>query len=172
MKKEDVQRMLRPDWATDEIIRSHFSDAYRDPHATIVAVHDFASFARVVNAGSRRRMRKDRLERLYQLYLAISKTRLPLASKVLEQFKATVPGYGHVSLFYFVRDIEQLRSAGVVIVSTPILDALRVVEKSREAYQALMEIAQNSDTPHDDPAESSILDYRVNPTPPTVWPNV
>lgn len=167
MKKEDVQRMLRPDWATDEIIRSHFGNASKDPHATLMAVHDFESFSRILNSRFTRRTRKDRLERLYQLYLAISKTRLPLSSKVLEQFKATVPGYGHVSLFYFIADIEQLRSAGIVIISTPILDALQVVEKSRQVHQALF-----PDTHESDLAESSILDYRVSPTPPTVWPNV
>jgi hypothetical protein len=91
---------------------------------------------------------------------------------VLEQFKASVPGYGHVSLFYFICDIEQLQAAGVVIVSTPILDALRTVEKSRQVYRALFPIAQDSAPSQDDPSETSILDYRINPDPPTVWPDV
>lgn len=172
MTKEEISMMLRP--AKDEIIRTHFGQASCDPHATLMAVHDFESFSRVMNARFTRRTRSDRLRRLYQLYLAISKTRLSLSKHLLEQFKRTIPGYEHVSFFYFIQDIEELRSAGIVIVSTPILNALKAVEKNRQALKELQEFDEGSESIFQlhDPLESALIDYRVHQTPPTVWPNV
>ena len=172
MTKEEISMMLRP--AKDEIIRTHFGQASCDPHATLMAVHDFESFSRVMNARFTRRTRSDRLRRLYQLYLAISKTRLSLSKHLLEQFKRTIPGYEHVSFFYFIQDIEELRSVGIVIVSTPILNALKVAEENRQEFHVLQEtgIVNEAFLDLQNTSERSLINHRVHPTPPTVWPNV
>ena len=173
MNEREVWKMLRPIDSVDEIVWSHFGNACQDPHATIAAVNDFASFARIMNSGAKRKMRKDRLEKLYGLYLAISKTQLPLSKEILEKFRQTVPGYERVSLFYFVTDICRLRSAGVVIVSTPIMDALARARASRQFLQAYQRRfgEQDSDSqPDEKTVELQLSNVRSDP--PTVWPDL
>lgn len=175
MTEQELAKKLLSIGGADQILWSHFGNACLDSYATISAVNDFASFERLLNSKQRRKVRKDRLEKLYNLYLAVCKTRLALSKKLLEQFKDTIPGYENVSLFFFLDDICQLVSAGILIVNTPILDALKAVELSRRAHQELRMLAgddSESVNSQEDPAESSILDYRISATPPAVWPNV
>ena len=91
MTEQELAKKLRSIGSADQILWSHFGNACRDPYATISAVNDFASFERLLNSRQRRKVRKDRLEKLYNLYLAVCKTRLAVSKKSLEQFKDTIP---------------------------------------------------------------------------------
>lgn len=170
MKQEDVARRLRPVGAISDALYRRFGEACRDPEATIMAVHDFESFSRVANKWNRRR-RKDKLERLYGLYLAISKTRLALSVELLKRFKDTLPEYKNVSMFYFLEDLKQLSDIGVIIVRAPLLEALRDTNYLLRQHQALLDATKQSGADIAD-MEEMFLDYRIPRNPPSVWPDV
>ena len=147
MNIEDVRRMLIPIDKVGSLEYNNFGDACLDPQATILAVNDFESFKRVFAANSTRKTREDRLQRLYGLYLSLSKVKLTVSKEAIERFKAAVPGYERVSLHYFVKDIKLLVSAGVAILSTPILDAIQRAETSKRALIALQKRATGDAAP-------------------------
>ena len=171
MKPEDISKMLLS--PESEALHRRFGKACTDPQATITAVHDFASFERVARV-QKRRTRIDRLHRLYGLYLAISSTQLPLSVNLLQKFKETLPDYTKVSMSNFLEDIDSLRKMGVVIVRTPLLDALQYAETFKRDYKNLLNAAQRpeSEMSKADKMLEDILDSKINLAPPPVWPNV
>ena len=138
--KKDYRRMLKP-IKVGSLEFNNFGDACRDPQASILAVNDFESFKRVFAASSKRKTREDRLQRLYGLYLSLSKTRLAVSKEAIECFKAEVPGYERVSTSLFVKDILCLISHRVAILSTPVLDAIRSAETLEQQLIALQKRA-------------------------------
>lgn len=170
MKQEDVEKMLRPAHTISDALYRRFGEACRDPEATIMAVHDFESFSRAANKWSRRR-RKDKLERLYGLYLAISKTRLALSVELLKRFKDTLPDYQNVSMFYFLEDLKELSDIGVIIVRAPLIEALTDTAHLIRQHKALLAAANRPDEDVAD-LEEMFLNYRIPRNPPRVWPDI
>lgn len=171
MKRDEVARMLKPrDMLNDKELTlfQRFGEACRDPRATILAVNDFSSFERALNT-ERRKTRKDRLQRLYELYLSISKTQLPLTIEDLTKFKTTLPGYQHASMFYFLQDVCQLHSAGIIIVRTPIINALKFTDEFKRQHMALLKAARRpeSEDSNFDELLERILDSKIQRTPPS-----
>lgn len=147
MKIEDVRRMLIPADKVGSLEYNNFGEACRDPQASIFAVNDFESFKRIIAASSTRKTREDRLHRLYGLYLSLSKARLAVSKEAIERFKATVPGYERVSTHLFVKDILYLINHSVAILSTPVLDAIRIAETAKSELIALQKRAIGKDEP-------------------------
>ena len=141
MNIEDVKRTLIPIDKVGSLEYNNFGDACLDPQATILAVNDFESFKRVFAANSTRKTREDRLQRLYGLYLSLSKVKLTVSKEAIERFKATVPGYEKVSTHLFVKDILCLINHQVAILSTPVLDAIQSAETVKHQLIALQKRA-------------------------------
>ena len=121
MTIQDARRMLTPLDKIGVLEYQNFGEACRDPKAAILAVNDFESFKRVFAERSVRKTREDRLQRLYNLYLALSKVKLVITKESIELFKSTVSGYERVSTHLFVKDILSLINSRVAILSTPTL---------------------------------------------------
>ncbi len=136
MKPEKNEILLREPLSGEMPLVSRFRLVYRDPLATITAVNDFDSFVRICRSNGIRRV--DRMKKLYNLYLAISKTRLNLSMEHLRNFKATVPDYKDVSVSFFLDDIARLAAFGIVIIDTPSLKAI----KAQEEYDRIHEICR------------------------------
>lgn len=134
LKRKEIP--LREPLSGEMPLALRFRTAYRDPCASITAVNDFDSFVRICR--SKRRHRIDRLKKLYNLYLAISKTKLDLSLEQLRDFKATVPDYRNVSISFFLDDIAQLAAIGIVIVDTPNLKAI----EAQEEYDRFKELCR------------------------------
>lgn len=166
MKEEEVRKLLIPYETIDLTMRQHFGNASSDPDAALLAVHDFESFVRVIDR-YKRRIRQDRLRRLYQLYLSISRKRVKLSRENLEGFRREVFGYEKTSFFYFLKDIDILCRAGVIIVSTPILDAIEDVARAKATIQSLRRTAgfTKSQQEVDSAIDDMMLDYRLGRRP-------
>ena len=130
------ERTLREPFMGEMPLAFRFRQAYRDPQASITAVNDFDSFVRIFRSNGRHRI--DRLKKLYNLYLAISKTTLSLSMDQLRAFKATVSGYEKVSITFFLDDLKELASMGIIIVDTPTIKAI----KSQRELDRLREICK------------------------------
>ena len=165
MTINDAKRMLVPLDKVGYLEYQNFGEACRDPRATILAVNDFDSFKRLFSERSTRKIREDRLQRLYSLYLALSKTKLAISRKSIDCFKSTVSGYERASLHYFVTDIKLLVSAGVAILSTPILDAIQSAETVGHQLKTLQKRATGKDSPPEctDSFMESVLKSRIRP---------
>ena len=165
MKRDELARMLKPLDAIgneEAALLQRFGGACRDPNATILAVNDFESFERAYYKGGRK-TRVDRLRRLYGLYLSLSRTHCPLAMKSLQKFKETLPSYRRASMFYFLNDMYELHAAGIIILRTPVIDALKYADSYRRQHQALAKAARihESEWPDFDGWIDKILDSKI-----------
>ena len=148
MTLQDARRMLIPPDKVGVLEYQNFGDACRDPQAAILAVNDFESFKRVFAERSVRKTREDRLQRLYSLYLALSRVKLIITKESIELFKSTIPGYERVSTHLFVKDILCLINHRVAILSTPILDAIQSAETTKSQLIALQKQVTGNEEPH------------------------
>lgn len=169
MTELDILKMLRPSGYGEESLVRRFGEACRDPHATITAVNDLDSFSRVIG-----KRRKDRLRKLYELYISISKTRLALSMENLELFKRSLPSYKRVSMFYFLEDLMILLRHGIILVDTPLLDALEGMKQSKRDFRSLVAAAGRPES--DREKYDALIEHWAGPIeemrPPTVYPNV
>lgn len=122
MTLDELIKMLRKD--VPPILMTRFVPMCLDPRATVSAVHDFDSFRIFWQSVRNPSARSDRMKKLFNLYLAASKTPSAFSLDQLRYLKATVPGYEKVSMSLFLDDIAELISVGVLIVNTPIIDAI------------------------------------------------
>lgn len=129
---------LRNHWSVPQPLYFRFGNACLDPRATIAAVHDFESFTRFWKS-IRNRPRTDRMQKLYNLYLTVSKCESALSNEQLNFLKTITPGYEKVSMTFFLDDLYELASSGIIIVKTPTLAFLKQQEEYNAAIKCLQE---------------------------------
>ena len=122
MTRNELVKMLRKD--APPILMTRFAPICLDPRATVSAVNDFDSFQIFWRSVRNPSARRDRMKKLFNLYLAVSKTPSAFSLEQFECLKTTVPGYEKTSMSFFLDDLAELISVGVLIVNTPILDAI------------------------------------------------
>jgi len=122
MTRNELIKMLRKD--VPPILMTRFAPMCLDPRATVSAVHDFDSFQIFWRSVRNPSARRDRMKKLFDLYLAVSKTHSAFSLDQFRYLKTTVPGYEKVSMSLFLDDIAELISVGVLIVNTPTIDAI------------------------------------------------
>lgn len=125
MNKEVLLRRMRKPSEVNQALYSRFGSACLDAEAMLMAVHDFESFQNLWRTVRNPSARKDRMEKLYKLYLAVSKVTSAFTIEQFRYLKTTVPGYERVSMSCFLDDIAELISAGVLIVDTPTIKGLK-----------------------------------------------
>ena len=125
MNDEALLRRMRKPSEVNQSLYVRFGSVCLDTRATLTAVHDFESFQNLWRTVHNPSARKDRMEKLYKLYLTVSKITSAFSIEQFRSLKATVPGYDKVSMSFFLDDIAELISAGVLIVNTPTIDELK-----------------------------------------------
>ncbi len=144
------------------------------PDATRVfctTVSDYASFERCYrDLFPHRRPRKLVLRRLFDLFIAISKTRILFCMNHLRAFKDSLPQFQNRPMTYFLNDLETLHAMGV-------LNIYSSVESLKQSQQTDIAIHKSWGTPaehielikaaYDDEIKKEL----EKPMPPS-WPNV
>lgn len=127
MDEEKLMKQLRTPHSVNNALFSRFGVVCLDPQATVTAIHDIHSFQNVWRRERNPLARKDRMEKLYNLYLSISKTMSAFSIDHFRYIKSITPGYEKATMSNFLDDISELISAGILIVKTPTLDALKKI---------------------------------------------
>lgn len=129
MNREVLLRRMRKPSEVNQALYSRFGSVCLDSQAMLMAVHDFESFRNLWRTVRNPSARKDRMEKLYRLYLAVSKVSSAFSIEQFRYLKTTVPGYERVSMAFFLDDIAELISAGVLIVDTPTINELKMQQQ-------------------------------------------
>lgn len=122
MTQQELIKTLRKD--VPPMLMTRFVPMCLDPRAKVSAVHDFDSFQTFWRSVRNPSARRDRMQKLFNLYLAVSRTPSAFSLEQFRYLKSMVPGYEKVSMSLFLDDIAELISVGVLIVNTPIIDAI------------------------------------------------
>ena len=136
MNRDELLKHLRPISSIKQSLYCRFGIACLDYRATLAAVHDFDSFKKIM---SNHCVRIDRMKKLYNLYLSVSKNRSAISIEQIQYLKSITPGYEKTSTSIFLDDIVQLISAGVIIVQTPTIDYLQRQDEVQHTTEMLQE---------------------------------
>lgn len=151
------QKLLNPT-SVDHMLYWRLGEACLDPIATIAAVHDFESFKLFWRSTHNCSARTDRMKKLYNLYLAVSKNESAISRDQFLFLKNITPGYEKVSMTFFLNDIKLLVDSGIIILKTPTIKSLRQQEENDMAMKILEEkvvLAAKAETAQNAPTKRS-----------------
>ncbi|MBR4523256.1 MAG: hypothetical protein IKO64_03350 [Kiritimatiellae bacterium] len=142
-----------------------------DVDATCSAIHDFASFERRYReVYEDSRPRKHILQRLYRLYLAISKTRILFQIEHLKAFKDALPEFKNRNMTYFLNDLERLHAIGAIQVDNNVGKWWRTREREEKHMKKWgydEETIARANKFYTDKIEA-----HLKSGPPPTWPNI